>query len=906
MWMALEAVTVCAALPVHAQDDAPPDDDMLYRSDAFSVTDTSVEQGPFEAVAASRSRITSSYPRAARMVNFKFSINGKDNELVPGEDHMIHLRSEGSRIVTPVYTFGTVDPVQTPVPQLADTAAESDSVAVVFRLDLRPVLENLREKGSYDPPVGERVEALDGVYVVGNVAPLTWDFGALRPGSRYELHDPDGDGIYTATLPFEAFFNRPLVDGRATWTLSADLSDLPHYRSGQRLVDALYRLSLEEMLADVRTEKEASADAFPAGTFSAGAKWPGVWTRDISYSILLSLALVAPERSKASLMAKVDSSGRIIQDTGTGGSWPVSTDRMTWALAAWEVYAVTGEQAWLRRAYRVIRRSAKADRHAAFDEESGLFRGESSFLDWREQSYPRWMDPKDIYLSENLGTNAVHYATYQILAKMARRLDRPDDEAARYEKVAGRVKAAINEQLWRPERGYYGAFRYGRNSLSTTPRAEALGNALAVLFGVASPRQRKRLFSHFPAVDYGVPTIYPYAEGIPPYHNASIWPFAVAFWTWAGADAGRPAAVEHGLASLYRAAGLFLTNKENMVARTGHFEGTEVNSDRQLWSVAGTLASVYRVLFGMRFEADRLVFDPFVPEAYAGRRVLEGVTYRDAELTVTVEGYGDGVASATLDGQPLDEPAVPSDLTGTHRVTLRLDGDLPDGEALHRVGSHYMPRTPEAHLDDGALAWEPVEGAARYRVLRNGRAVGKTQRAQFPLPQAAPPTLDEYQVQATGADSYASFLSEPVRAIADGSVQVVQAPPRSTRHDGYTGDGYTVLEKRREPLRLHVEIEEAGRFALDARYANGSGPVNSDNKAALRTLRVDGAQAGVLVMPQRGNGAWDDWGYSNPVSVRLSEGRHTLQILFTPADENMNTDVNKALLDQLRLTRLEK
>src|SRR6185295_1194044 len=117
--------------------------------------------------------------------------------------------------------------------------------------------------------------------------------------------------------------------------------------------------------------------------------------------------------------------GRIIQDTGTGGSWPVSTDRMTWALAAWEVYAMTGDRTWLRQSYDIIRRSAEADRHAAFDPATGLFRGESSFLDWREQSYPRWMQPADIYQSEALGTNAVHHGAYRVLAAMARELGEP-------------------------------------------------------------------------------------------------------------------------------------------------------------------------------------------------------------------------------------------------------------------------------------------------------------------------------------------------------------------------------------------------------------------------------------------------------------------------------------------------
>ncbi len=73
---------------------------------------------------------------------------------------------------------------------------------------------------------------------------------------------------------------------------------------------------------------------------------------------------------------------------------------------------------------------------------------------------------------------------------------------------------------------------------------------------------------------------------------------------------------------------------------------------------------------------------------------------------------------------------------------------------------------------------------------------------------------------------------------------------------------------------------------------------------AVRTLRVDGRAAGVLVMPQRGSGRWDDWGYSNPLVVWLAAGRHVLSLMWTPLDENMNRHVSTALIEHLRVTPL--
>jgi hypothetical protein len=105
-------------------------------------------------------------------------------------------------------------------------------------------------------------------------------------------------------------------------------------------------------------------------------------------------------------------------------------------------------------------------------------------------------------------------------------------------------------------------------------------------------------------------------------------------------------------------------------------------------------------------------------------------------------------------------------------------------------------------------------------------------------------------------------------------------------------------------VQFTVEIPVAGTYAIDARYANGSGPINSGDKAAIRSLIVDGSRIGSLVMPHRGIELWTDWGYSSVLTTWLSAGAHTLRLVYTDIDRNMNGAVNTALLDHLRLTRL--
>ncbi|MGH9381960.1 MAG: glycogen debranching protein [Thermoanaerobaculia bacterium] len=887
-WVAL---TGCTERPAPADDER-----VLYRSGAFTIMASAVRQGDFEAVAVTRDRIESNYQRAATEVNFKFSINGEENEHPPGTDHMIYLKPRDGRIVTPVYTFGELQPPTTPEPLLAADTPEQGPVEVTFRLDMRHVLEAWRTAGVYDPPNGPPIaaDAFEGVYVIGNVAPLSWNFGALEPGARVQLHDPDSDGIYAVTLPFEAAFVRPQTpDGRVVWTRRRDLSRFPAYRSPQILVDALHRLALEELLELRRDD----------GTLDAGGRWPGVWTRDLAWSTLLALALVAPEEVRNGLLARVDGDGRIIQDSGTGGSWPISTDRVAWAPAALELYAATGDREWLRTAYDVIRRSAEADLEVAFDPATGLFRGESSFLDWREQSYPGWMDAKDIGASQALGTNVLHYATYRVLARMARLLGEPHE---RWEEIAGAVRRGLNTHLWQPDRGIYGAYRYGRLFPSVAPHPEMLGEALAVVLGAADGERSRQIASHTPVVPFGVPSFWPYIPDVPPYHNVGVWPQVVGFRAWAAAEAGNQAAVEHALASLYRAAGLFLTNKENWVAATGHFEGTEVNSDRFQASAAAQLATVYRVLFGIRLHEDRMELRPFVPKPYDGTRTLTNLRYRDARLTITVHGFGDTPRAIQFDGRPIPRAEIPADLTGAHTLEITLNDSLASPpRSVRFVDNSYAPPAPQVELVDGGILWHPVNDALRYVVYRNGRRLGVTEATDFRATEAD--GVAEYQVQAVDQRGLASFLSEPLPLGPAAATRLIEPAPHllESTEGGYEGAGYArFTAERLISLDLPVSVTVAGPYAIDVRYANGSGPISYGDKAAVRTLLVDGETVGCLLLPQRGAARWDDWGYSNALRVRLAPGPHVLTLAYRAADRNMHGTVNEALLDHVRVTRL--
>ena len=64
------------------------------------------------------------------------------------------------------------------------------------------------------------------------------------------------------------------------WTRKNDLSGLPALTSSNTLYNAIFNMGLDEMINAIE----------PDSTLRTGREWPGVWTRDVSYSIILAMA----------------------------------------------------------------------------------------------------------------------------------------------------------------------------------------------------------------------------------------------------------------------------------------------------------------------------------------------------------------------------------------------------------------------------------------------------------------------------------------------------------------------------------------------------------------------------------------------------------------------------------------
>lgn len=873
------------------------DSNLIYQSTEFSVYRDHVTEGKYTARALSRKELVSDYVSPGELfkspeVAFKFSINGNDNASPSGKDCRIICAGGGGNYETPVIAFGEqyIDSSRVP----ADSYLQKDT-RLTIRVDMNEVLKSFKEKGYYVCFNGEKIYSSDfnGVFVAGSVPPLTWDFNNLHAHKELQMHDEDGDGIYEIRLVLN--LHPDAQKTASSWKLSEDISMFPRYHSPDILPDALYNLALSEMRQAVE----------PDSTFRTGKEWAGVWTRDISYSIILSMAVLQPKVAIISLKRKVKN-GQIIQDTGTGGAYPVSSDRMVWAIAAWEVYKVTGDKNWLEYAYAVIKKSAAADEHNVYDAETGLVRGESSFLDWREQTYPVWMQPADIYASECLGTNAVHYEANVVLSEMALLLDLPE-EAKKYQAISSKIKSGINRYLWQEDKGFYGQYLYGRVNKVLSPRSEALGEALTILFGIADREQRQKIVSHTPVTPYGITCIYPQIPGIPPYHNNAVWPFVESFWALASAKACNERSVVRAISAVYRPAALFLTNKENFVAANGDYAGTQINSSNMLWSLSGSISIVYKLLFGMQFHVNGLSFHPFVPKVFSGMRSLMGFKYRKAILNIKMKGYGNRIKAFYVDGKKQVTPQINSELQGTHSIKIVLANNTIQPQDINAMAVTFSPSMPKVHKGHGRISWHDTSRhIEKYKIMRNGVLWKETRNTSIAFEDKQ---FNNWQVIAVGKYGLESFASEPLWTYPKQIERIIQLEdfnPRSgKKYQGFSGSGFveTSLSINRH-IDFSVDIPQTGTYIMDIRYANGNGPVNTENKCAVRTLMEGSQSLGTFVFPQRGKDEWSNWGRSNAIQIKLAKGIHHFSIRYLPFNANMNEEVNQAMLDCLRIIRV--
>ena len=605
------------------------------------------------------------------------------------------------------------------------------------------------------------------------------------------------------------------------------------------LFDGLYAMAQDDLKRDsVEAIRDGAFDhgkPIPCLCFETGEKWPYVWTRDLSYSIDLGLWRFDPARSRTGLEFKlsdvrVPSAPQglyVMQDTGSGGSWPISTDRIVWFLGARHLLDDADFATKVRQA---LKDTLAQDRQYAFDPALGLYRGETSFLDWREQTYPAWTADNVGFIAQSfaLSTNVLQYQALELAAELADK--HGDAHAAEFRAQAAALKSAINQHFWRADRGLYMSY-LGGDGLPVEAY-DLLGLSLAITSGVADPARARQALANYPTWPSGSPVIWPERADQPLYHNRAIWPFVSAYALRAARTVDDPARIAHEIRSVIRGAALAGSNMENYELLTqgvhvddGALSGPVVNSPRQLWSVAGFLDLAIEGVFGLG--ADGRV-EPKLPVSLVpmlfGNADHIDLQLRDRRITLR--------RPSTLDGNLL--VAASSRQDGRDTVVTLKAVKVPE-RPLRTDAPLYAPATPAAPTVEAVGGNWRVRNQGKGVLYVNGRRHGPIDGGAT-LPRTA------------------SLQCIRVTRVNDHGIESLPSPevcPGDRVHVGGTW-----------PRTWRAPI--SGRYRAKLDYANAHGPINTGITAGVKWLVVDcgdGApQRLPLVMPHSAGRQTSTWG----------------------------------------------
>ncbi|RDH43661.1 hypothetical protein [Zooshikella ganghwensis] len=704
-------------------------------------------------------------------------------------------------------------------------------------------------------------------------------------------------------------------------------------RSGDLLFDALFSLALHEN--DENSVSEISDNAYnegnpiqapPGGYFETGRKWTYVWTRDTAYAVDLGLALIDPIRSRNSLAFKLsdrrDVSGapEIIQDTGTGGSWPLSTDRVIWAIGAREVLRqLTGSARIHFRdtAYTAMVNTIASDRLVVFDPNDGLYTGEQSFLDWREQSYASWTakDTVHIGMSKSLSTNVAHFIILELAADLASEKELTH-EATQYQAWANNLKTAINANFWLADKGLYAGLIGSPLDSSAIEKYDLLGLSLAIISGVADQAKAEQIMANYPHSEVGPPVIWPQQPFTPIYHNRGIWPFVTAYSLRAAKVAHNDSVITHNVMSLINGSAINLSNMENFefislgnYVEDGEYSGPVINSQRQLWSVAAYISMTLDIIFGMETDESGIRFLPFITKdlrtnlfSNSSRLALSNLNYKGKTISVLInlpdtDGLTDGyydIQSIQLNGSTISTDFVSeSALQSSNVFEITLTQGPTRSKPMTIVKDtgdwreFFAPREPSITsviASSGLLTVNFTangETSVVFNIYRNGTKVASginTTSWTDPNSSNYHNEVYLYSVEAeftrSGHVSHHSraqgfWPANTVESITFGDARLVSLDRASSElnhgrwHFNNWGKPHEVLEVQNfNPIR-------SGNYSLQVIYANAMGPVNTGVTASVKRIEIFNSEnvkihEDVVYMPHLPD--WQTWSESSLIN----------------------------------------
>lgn len=624
--------------------------------------------------------------------------------------------------------------------------------------------------------------------------------------------------------------NHPAASTPRWEAASSHHGNYPTFSSQQHLLNAVYNMSIDEI--------DRQLNAHTAG-HDEELVGQGCWP------ISSALCLLAPQQSMEMLRA-LTHDGIIT----THSRWPARSGHLLWAAAAWEVYCATGDRNWLMEAHRVLLASLEREDGIAMDEHHPEARGYAPYRSAIAPP-PEWSSEPQLMEMTTLASNAILLQAYRVAEAMGDELNLVND----YADKADRLRDAVNHTLWNENHGYYAAWASGITGHYQAPFTDNLAQALAVITGMADDDRAETLIGKTPCPPYGIPLRYPQVEGDSSLTRAAF-PLTAAYYALAAARTGNTHAARVSIATLLRTQAFAASCDAWSDAYTG-----EINRGRlALCNAAATASVALRMFGGIHLMPDGIELSPCIPAAFDGDKVISGLRYRHATLTITVKGVGSEVSSVALDGAPIEGNFVKAtDLqSGSHNIVVTMTGESNAGLVTTAVAPwRVLPAAPQAQWNDTALVLPPLTTHQTYRLVVNGYPANYINDTITHLNDTT--ALKEFAVIALNKHG-ASDLSSPWLLAPPASR--VQADSVSVNADGALVAVITLAAPGEHLVWLHTQHDDT--------------PTPLHSPHLLRVTVNTHPQGAFLLV--------DEARRSNTLLLRLIKGKNT--ILLTPIDKN--------------------
>ncbi|MBN2558903.1 MAG: hypothetical protein JXB33_09140 [Clostridia bacterium] len=417
----------------------------------------------------------------------------------------------------------------------------------------------------------------------------------------------------------------------------------------------------------------------------AGADYDRPWTRDTSINTYNFMAFYNREVARNTLVSVLRSKADGLY---VGGQY---WDSIIWALGAESYIDITGDGEFTDTAIEAIKNSLAYFEKNEYSSDIGLFRGPAvygdgvsaypdeygisgrsgSILDWPKANPARAIKTGYGIPMHTLSTNCAYYNAYMMVSRLTGEKG--------YLIKAGRLKNSILENFHDK-----GKLKYITGAFGDHYEQEGLGIALGLLFGVLPGCVLDTVIS----TKNGIPCVHPpYARYVSGSdmgrHSGTVWPFINCLYAVEALKRHRNHTFDFEFFKLADNAirdGQFYEiyhPKTGMpyggLQESHRSEGFSMlkSCEHQAWNATGFMSMILHGIAGIRISGLGMSLDPYLPPG-VGIVKIDGLRYRNAELSINIEGAGRIPRNVSVNGKKQHTACIDIEARGDISIDIMM------------------------------------------------------------------------------------------------------------------------------------------------------------------------------------------------------------------------------------------